>query len=167
MPLSSTWAGTWTLGGGLGAGLQVVVILRGIDAGIHLYRSSLPNFNFGLMASAGASVGLAYFNEKNSKHQILNKDTFRGKGQGWSGAIGPFGVGNSTSYTDGNWHGADALHMQEEDILYRVETGSAGNMGADLGDFFGLAKNFGLREGLGMQFSLTQSDLWLSFPFAK
>ena len=146
--------------GGTGVSLQIVIILKGNDQGIYVYRPEVPNANLGVSLSVGISTGTAYFNESNKIHAILNRATFEGNGQGWSAGIGGLGIGVSTSYVDGKRHykealGLDQWHVDKADILYRAYTGTAGGMAVETDIQF------------GGQYSFSRAKLteWGSFLF--
>lgn len=161
--------GDFALDGGLGAGLQFVLIPRGDNRGLYIYGSSLPNMNFGLVGSIGASISVVDFNEKSGKR--LDPYLFEGKAQGWGigGSIGPigFGRGKSTSYKDGKWH---SLTTEKDTITYEAYFGAASTKGfrmdAGLNFWSWLGKTSWLRKtGAGGVYTFSESELIASFPF--
>ncbi|MBC8152737.1 MAG: hypothetical protein H7Z72_07495 [Bacteroidetes bacterium] len=143
--------GDFAFAGGTGAGLQIVIIVRGGDQGLYVYRPTVPNANLGFFLSAGMTTGTVYFNEKNNKRKVLDRDTFAGDSQGWS--VGDGGIGKSTSYADGKRH-YQPWRLKEDDILYSAITGSAPGMGLSF------------EVAAGAQYSFSRSALWLEFNFA-
>lgn len=99
--------------GGTGAGLQIVIIIKGRDQGIYVYTPAVPNANLGLSFSLGMSTGTVYFNRNNKNKKLLTADVFAGNSQGWNVGVGEFGVGVTTSYTDGKRHYRDALGLDQ------------------------------------------------------
>ena len=149
--------GDFAFGGGTGASIQIVIILKGSDRGIYVYRPETINANIGLSMSLGASVGYIDFNEQNfdrikKKRAALDRRIFEGTSQGWSAGWGPYSVSGVTSYVDGNWHGTDALSSQEQDILYTGVMGS------------GPLMSIPTEVKFGIQYSFSRSQIWLSFP---
>lgn len=142
--------GDFAFGGGTGGGLQIIRILKGKEKGLYIYRPSTINANIGFMLSAGASLGIIDYNERNNQGKLLNPNLFSGSSQGWSADAGLLGASVITSYADGKRHFFDSWRLKEDDIAYQIYMGSSFFMGASL--------------GAGFQYSFSKSDLWLSFP---
>ncbi len=153
--------------GGMGAGLQIVIIVKGGDQGIYVYTPKVPNANLGLSLSMGMSTGTVYFNKNNfnrskNSRALLTRGVFSGNSQGWNIGVGDFGGGVITSYADEERHyknalGLDRWNVQEEDVMYRAIMGNSTGMVIPT------------EVAFGVQYSFSRSELpkWGAFPFNR
>lgn len=118
----------FAFGGGTGGNMQAVFINQGNDQGVYFYRPSTIDANIGLNAGAGVTAGEIDFNEGSG--QKLDRNTFAGKSQGWSGGVGPLSGGTVTSYSNGEW--SLPGNSNKSPVLYSGALAGVG-VGGDVG----------------------------------